>query len=242
MNDKFVNRMGMFKTALDTLNSAQHTATWFNKDPKIFTVKVAQAVQAVDDLGKFCRQQGINLTGVTQDKKREEHEAVEATYTLAGLLIEWFKDAKDLTNAAQVDFTRRDLYNERDETALGKMRNVRDLAQAILDDDDPQTVTAAAEYGITALVVQAADKEIEEFAVVLNAPSSSISQRAALTIQLRARFNEVEAKFVSLDNLILGFNNTPEGRALIAAYEASRIVRDLGSGSATAPQTPPVTP
>ncbi len=47
---------------------------------------------------------------------------------------------------------------------------------------------------------------------------------------MRAKFNAVEAKFDSLDNLILQFNGTAAGRALVAAYQAARIVRDLGVG------------
>src|SRR5438874_8742642 len=41
-----------------------------------------------------------------------------------------------------------------------------------------------------------------------------------------------------LDNLILQFNGTAAGRALIAAYQASRVVRDLGAGPGPQPQPP----
>lgn len=49
--------------------------------------------------------------------------------------------------------------------------------------------------------------------------------------QLRAKFNAVEAKFVTLDNLILQFaSGVGDGPALVAAYQAARIVRALGTG------------
>ena len=67
---------------------------------------------------------------------------------------------------------------------------------------------------------------------------ASIAQRKALTLGLRAEFNKVEAKYESLDNLILAFNTTPAGRDLIAAYKAARIVRDAGHG----PKKPVVVP
>jgi hypothetical protein len=59
---------------------------------------------------------------------------------------------------------------------------------------------------------------------------------------MRAKFNAVEAKFGTLDNLILQFNGSSAGRALIATYQASRIVRDLGHGPGPAPPTPPAPP
>jgi hypothetical protein len=43
-----------------------------------------------------------------------------------------------------------------------------------------------------------------------------------------------------LDNLILQFGGSDAGRKLIAAYQAARIVRDLGAGpSPKQPPTPP---
>jgi hypothetical protein len=60
---------------------------------------------------------------------------------------------------------------------------------------------------------------------------------------LRARFNAVEAMFDQLDRLILRFGGTPEGGALIAAYQAARIIRDYGQGHNAKPApTPAPTP
>jgi hypothetical protein len=89
---------------------------------------------------------------------------------------------------------------------------------------------AAAEYGITAAKEAVLDKEIKDYAVVMATPQASIADRKSLTEQMRAKFNAVEGKFDSLDNLVLQFNGTAAGRALIAAYQAARIVRDLGAG------------
>ena len=240
MQDVFINRLGMFNTTLDTLNEAGHKAVWFQQAPVIFTTKVAQAKQAVTDLEAFCRQQSSAIGGVTQDKAREEKEAVDVAYPLARLLVEWFRDHNDETNAAKVNLALSDFRRLRDQAAVNKLREVRDLGKSLTTNQDAQTVTDAATYGITAAVVQAVDKEVEEYAAVLNAPSASISQRAALSTQMRDRFNAVEDKFASLDNLIHGFNTTPQGRALIASYQASRIVRDHGHSPAhtTTPATP----
>ena len=225
MDNEFVNRQGMFHTALDMLHEAQWKAVWENKQPQVFTLKVQAAADAVRDLDEFCRKHGSDLTGVAADKAREEKEAVNFTYSLARLMVQWFLDNEDETNAAKVDIPKRGFSSLRDIEEVNKLREVRDLGQAILDSDK---ATEAEDYGITAGAVAAVHKEVEEFAAVVTAPQASISQRRALTLQMRQKFNAVEAKFGSLDNLIQGFSGTPEGRDLIAAYTASRIVRDLG--------------
>ena len=82
--------------------------------------------------------------------------------------------------------------------------------------------TEAAGYGITAAAVEAADKEVEEYAAVVAAPQAGIADRKALTGQMRVRFNAVEDKFAVLDDMILQFNATAAGRGLIAAYQAAQ--------------------
>ncbi len=52
-----------------------------------------------------------------------------------------------------------------------------------------------------------------------------------LAARVSAKFDAVEAEFASMDNLILQFGQSPEGRDLIAAYQAARVVRDLGGGT-----------
>jgi len=100
-------------------------------------------------------------------------------------------------------------------------------------------------YGITAAAVTSVNKEVEEYAAVVSAPQAGIADRKSLTQQMRDRFNAVEALFVALDDLILQFGTTLEGRDLIASHLASRIIRDLGAGPgepeapAPAPPTPP---
>ena len=238
MQGNFTNRQGMFHTSLDTLNEDEHKLVWQGKAPEIFEVKVGQAALALKDLDDFCRQHGSDITGITADKAREEKEAVAVAVTMAGLLFEWFQDKNDLTNATKVDLTQRAFRALRDQEEVGKLREVRDIAKGLSANDDPAVVAAAAKYGITADAVNAVDKEVEEYAAAVNAPSTSISQHTALTRQLRDRFNAVEAKFASLDNLIGAFNGTPAGRAFIAAYESARGVRDLGGGHKTAVVTP----
>ena len=50
MQDEFVNRLGMFQTALGTLNDPANQPVWSGQPPVIFTTKVAQAATAVTEL------------------------------------------------------------------------------------------------------------------------------------------------------------------------------------------------
>ncbi len=238
MQDKFTNRLVMFNAAKTTLNEPQFKGVWFEQEPEMFATKVAQMTQALTDLELFYQRQGSAITGVTQNKTREEREAVAVAYAVAGFLVEYFEEAGDETNAAKVRFSLHDLRRLRDPEAVAKMREVRNLTRGLVENVDPVIVTKAAKYGITEARLTSVHKEVEEFAAVVAAPQSSISQRAALTKQMRDRFNAVEALFVSLDRLVLNFDDSAAGLALIAAYQASRVIHDAGHGPSSATNTP----
>ena len=87
---------------------------------------------------------------------------------------------------------------------------------------------AAAAYDITPAAVKELGDQMLSFNELVTAPQQALGDRKSLTAQLRLRFNAVEAMFVQLDRLILRFNGTTEGLALIAAYQATRIVRNYG--------------
>jgi hypothetical protein len=239
MKNEFTNRLGMFNTSLTTLNKDPFKAVWFQQDPKIFTAKVAEAGQAVTDLKEFCKKQSIIITGSAEDKAREAAEAEDAAYPIARALVQWFRDQKDETNAAKVDLSLTDLRRMRDQDLLAQLNTTLELAQGVTG--GAQAVQAAA-YGLTVAKVAALASEIADFAEFINAPQSSIADRKALTMQLRVKFNAVEEKFAALDDLILNFNTTAPAHALVAAYQAARVVRDIGGSPSAPTPTPAPTP
>ncbi len=237
MRDEFVNRLAMFQTSLNTLNSAEHKPTWFNQNPPKFTVKVAETASALVDLEVFCRQQEAATTGTTEQKQREETEVEDAAFTLSRALVTYFREHGNETDAAKVNLEIYQWRALRDQQLLEKARLARGLAQGLTAGTAAAT---AAEYGIDAAAVSALGKEIDDYASVITAPQQAIGGRSALTRQSRQRFNTVEGKFGVLDDLVLQFGKTVAGRALIAAYRAARIVRDAGRGPQPTP--PPPTP
>ena len=87
----------------------------------------------------FCQQQGIIPTGPAQDKMREEKLLDDLAHSLARALVTWFTNQKDLTSAAQVDFTPSDWLRFRDEELLAKARLVRNLANGVIAGPTPPT-------------------------------------------------------------------------------------------------------
>jgi len=69
MQDEFVNRLGMFRTALGTLNDPANQPVWSGQPPVIFTTKVGQAATAVTELEAFVAQQQVVITGAAAVEK-----------------------------------------------------------------------------------------------------------------------------------------------------------------------------
>ena len=235
MKDEFSNRLTMFKTARDLLNLPERKPVWLNVNPTIFTTKVAALDPAITALEAYCQAQGIDITGAAVDKDKEETDVENVAHTLGRLLVQWFRDQSDETNAAKCDLSLTGWRGMRDVALILKAREIRDLALPIA------SIPAGFAYGIASSLVQKLTDEVNEYEQVLTTPQTSIAQRKARTLGLRAEFNKVEAKFEGLDDLILAFNTTEAGRSLIAAYKAARIIRDAGHGP-TPPPVPPVPP
>jgi hypothetical protein len=225
----------MFKTARDLLNLSERKVVWLNQNPTIFTTKVAALDPAIAALEEYCRKHGVDLTGIAKDKDLEETDVEDVGHKLGRLMLDYSRDQGDNTTAAKCDLSLSAWRGLRDTALILKAREIRDLALPVA------ATPLGFSYGITSSLVQQLTTEVNEYEEVVNQPTLSISQRKILTLGLRAEFNKVEARFESLDDLILAFNTTPAGRDLIAAFKEARIIRDAGHGpkEPPAPPTPP---
>lgn len=235
MNDQFANRLTAFQTARDTLFSEQWRPVWEGKPPVIFTTRTEELKAALAELEEFCRRHGVVITGAAEDKDREEGELEEAAFSNAMALVEFYKAAGSLTEAAKYDFPISRWRQLRDAELLAEAKSVRLAIEALAA--DPGTKAEAAKYDLTAATATALGKEWEDYNKLVTAPAQAISGRKGLTAQLRAEFAKVSGKFESLDNLAGKFGGTPAGRDFVAAYKAARIIREMG-GRAAAPVAP----
>ena len=92
----------------------------------------------------------------------------------------------------------------------------------------------AADCGITAASIAACIQEADDYEALITSPQQAIAGRKGLTLQMRDRFNAVEAIFASMDGLIDQFPD----KNFVEAYKAARVVRNLGAGPGE-PQPPP---
>jgi hypothetical protein len=238
MNDRFADRLTAFQTASDTLFSDRWRPVWQGKSPLIFTERAEQMRTALAALEDFCRRQGVVITGAAEDKQREEAELEDAAFINAKTLVEFYKAQGNLTEAARFDFPITRWRQLRDSELLSEAKSVLLAIRAIAE--NPDTAAEAANYQLTAEAADALEKEHADYDRLATAPAQGISTRKAMTSQLRAEFANLSAAFETLDNLILRFSGTAEGRDLIATYEAARIIRDTGSRSRD--EAPPATP
>lgn len=237
MNDKFANRLEMFKTVRNFLNDAKWKGVWENQRPLAFGKKVAKAAAAVAGLEEFLRKQQEEILA-GREKDREEDELEEAAFRLGRALVEYYNDLEKEADASKFDRPRSAWTRLRDLALLGKAREVREAVEALAA--DAATKEAAEEYGLSAEAAAKLGKEYDDYEAIVSLPRQSAATRAGLTKQLKDRTNAVAEKFDSLDNLIEQFEERPEGRNFIAAYKKARVIVDRGAGPAE--EAPIVTP
>jgi hypothetical protein len=217
------------------LFEAKSKSIWEGKPPAIFGTKAAAAVAATEELAEFCRRQGIMITA-GGDKDREETELENAAFVMARALVSFYTDRGEGAEASKFDFPISYWQRSRDMELLGRAETVRAAVAGLAAGS---LATEAEAYGLTAAAVTALKKEWDDYDALVTKPRQVAGDRKVLTEQLRNRFNGVEAKFESLDDLVGQFGTTVEGKEFVAAYRTARMIVDRPGGSNGAEKTPP---
>ena len=237
MKNEFINRLEAFDSTLKILDSEIHKSTWFNKDPLVFTDKVAAARTEVKKCHDIVQNQGADITGQRDRKEREALEAIAEADKVSSALYHYFTDLKREEAAAEVNILKSQWLRMRDQIFLSKARLIESKAGALTTGDES---AAAARYGITAAAVAKLKKETDEYELFITAPADAIDQRAIFTAAARPQWRAAEGYFLALDDLIVQFGETEAGKALIAAYTKAREINDRsGGGGSTGGNTPP---
>jgi hypothetical protein len=238
MTDEFTNRFTMFETALGVLNSDDFKGVWLTQAPLVFTDKVAGAAKEVQNLDAFCTEQGVNVHGATMDKEAAQSKLEDLAHKLSRALVSYFRDKDNQTDAEKVNFKLYQWRGMRDAKLKENATVVRDLAQAAVDNDKGVAET----YGINAAKVTALSDELAVWGNASTSPAQAVSKRKGMGTLFRQKFNGVSVLMHDLDDVILQFDETEQGRNMIAAFKAGRIVRDLGHGPKAKTPPPPPTP
>lgn len=232
MNDYYLNRLNMGRKVLACLNKPEHLALWQNQPPVKFTTKAAEAAALLAELEALAGKQSLATNGTAADKRREEKELEDVAHALGRAVVACCRDTGDEQGGTPFDLPISGWRKLRDETLLGKARELTAKAAALA------ATPGGADYGITPAAVAALKKEADDYAALIAAPDAAIGERKALTASVRPAFAAFEAKLQEMDDLILAFRSTPAGAHFVATYFEARTINDRGVGPAEKKPTP----
>lgn len=234
MQDRFANRQNMHLTVLRLLDEPEFQDVWKDKAPTAFTASAAEFRTLVASLTDLITAQQTATTGYAEAKEREEEELETIAHEIGQNLAQWFEDNGREGDAAQIDLSAHAWSRLRDAALISKAQLLQQkLAEALATD-----AASLESYGLTAADATQLAKETKDFADITADPSAAISRRRALSLALRPRFQEASKLLQKMDRLVLRFRRSAAGAVFVAAWEASRIVRDLGGSAPSAASTP----
>jgi hypothetical protein len=236
MKNEFANRQNMHLAVLSLLADPAHLPAWKDLNPTAFTARAAELGPMVDALTDLIAGQQADTTGHAADKDREEEELETVAHEISQALAGWFEDQGRVADAAQIDLSRSTWQGLRDADLIAKARLLHGKLSAALAED----AAALLDYGLSPADATLLAKETADFEAIVANPAAAISGRKALTSSLRPKFREVTALLAKMDRLVLRFRKSEPGTRFADAWQATRIVRDLGE--AAAPQPAPPTP
>lgn len=232
MKDLWTNRLDMIGAVIAVADAAAHYPVWTGEQPADFETDYTAMKADYESVVTLAATAYAATTGTADEKAEAERQLEDLAYAIARACYVHFTKTGDLVRRAQVAFTKTSIVHLRGQTLLTTCTSIRDIATACLAEPN------AANRGITAPRITALNSAIGTFSGFLNAPRAAIATRATLIREVETRIAGLVTQVELLDDLVVQFDATPEGRALIAAWKQARIIMDLGHG----PETPPAPP
>lgn len=233
MQNEFANRQNMHLTVLKLIDTPEFEAAWKDQKPTAFTTRAGQFRPLVHALTDLIAAQQTATSGYAETKEREEQELEALAHEIGQTLADWYEENGREGDSAQIELSLSTWQRLRDTELIAKARLLHGKLNAALAENP----TDLAEYDLTPADATLLAKELADFEQITADPSAAISRRRALTLALRPKFRDIGALLKKMDRLVLRFRRTEPGTAFASAWQASRIVRDLG-GSATAEPEP----
>ena len=217
-------------------NSKDYVTVWTGNPPLDFTTDFTQlqtdftAVTAKAALAD-------GASGGAGDAKAQAETALEdAAYILARALANHFKKTNNLEKLAQVDVTKSEIVQLRQQDLLDKTTAIRDLASATV------TEPGADGPGVTPARITTLTNAINAFTAVMNLPRGQIVNRSTLLKEVDTDTADLLEQVADMDDLVLQFDGTDAGKRFIEAWKRARIIVDTGGGHSGTPPTPPIPP
>ena len=238
MNGTLRNKFSSFQSTLQVANAANNKGVWEGKQPAVFGELLEEASAAVEELRQAGVLQSEVTTGSADALKNLREQFEDALHPLARATFRALKKANRLEDAPKADLTPSDLHSARAGALAGTGETVLDLAESLTK--DPTTgapITTYEKYGINAAIVDEVDALWERYSAAVGSPASARSIRKAKTTTLPGQFAAVEALFAELDDYIVQFKKSAEGRRFITEWFNARRINDLGHRAAKPKET-----
>ena len=238
MNIRLTNQINMVGACINVANSKDYVGVWTGNPPADFTTDFTQlqtdfaAVTAKAALADAA-------SGGAGDAKAQAETALEdAAYILARALANHFKKTNNLEKLAQVDVTKSEIVQLRQQDLLDKTTAIRDLASATVAEPN------AAGRGVTPARITTLTNAINAFTGVMNLPRGQIVNRSTLLKEVDTDTADLLEQVADLDDLVMQFDGTDAGKRFIEAWKRARIIVDTGGGhnATPPPPIPPATP
>jgi len=209
------NKLSMYLTVQQVTNF--HSEVW--KDSVAFANSFNEYETLLNTINKTRQIQLRSITGVTQMKWDAMFKASEKGFFIAQPVCAYAKSIGDHKTVDRVSFSISKLMNERDTVIFVKLRDVKEFAQNYLDQ--------LGDYGITQADIDELDVLTEHYAVIVENPRQSITNRARATKDLREQMNEAKVLLTDyMDRLVYRFKaGNPE---FWQQYMNARKIINLG--------------
>lgn len=240
MNIRLTNQINMIGALLNVANTTENTAVWNGNPPLDFTTDIATLQTGYNAvIAKAALADGA--AGGAGDAKAQAEAALEdAAHLLARALANHFKKTNNLDKLGQVDVTKSQIVQLRNQDLLERSTAIRDLANATA------TEPGAAGRGVTPARITTLTNAINAFAAVMNLPRGQIVSRSTLLKEVETDIAALLEQATSLDDLVMQFDGTDAGKHFIEEWKRARMIVDNGGshnhGSNPAPAPAPATP
>lgn len=224
MNDELTNQLNMIGACITVADSDDHKDVWDGNEPSAFETDFAALKTDYTAARALQTRVDSAIGGATDAKADAEAELEDLAFRMARALANYYLHVEDLVNHGRVDIAKSDITRLRHQALSARAVEIRDLANSVVGQ------AAATARGVTEARVTALSAAIVAFDNLRNLPRGETATRSALRRELTTNVGALMSSVRSLDDLVLQFDDTPEGRQFGAAWKQARIIVDLGHG------------
>jgi hypothetical protein len=224
----------MVGACINVANSKDYVGVWTGNPPLDFTTDIAQLSTDYASVTAKAALADAASGGAGDAKAQAETALEDAAFILARALANHFKKTNNLEKLAQVDVTKSEIVQLRQQDLLDKTTAIRDLGTATVAEP------GAAGRGVTPANVAALTAAIGGFKAVMNNPRGQIVNRSTLKKEVETDVAALVTDVAAMDDLVIQFDGTDLGQRFIAAWKQARMIVNIGShGGGNSPTPPP---